>query len=96
MLAFALIHMELDCLSVSAMEGLVFIEDGLNEVIASGDGAEAADGITECSAVDGNGLARLPSVNVHPEDDLSAGCVVDLIARLVAGIGGENEQEAAI
>jgi len=96
MLAFALIHVELHDFAVRPVEGLVLVEDGLDEVVACGNIFEASDGVAEGGVVDSDGLVWLPSVDVHAEDDLSTRRVVDLVARLVAGISGEDKQETAI
>ena len=58
-LAFALVHVELDGVAVGAMEGFVTIEDDLHVVFAGFDVVEVADGIAEGGVVDGGGLAGL-------------------------------------
>ena len=72
MLAFALIHVELDGVAVGAMKGFVAIEDDLHVVFAGFYVVEKADGVTEGGVVDGGGLAGFEIVNVEAEDHLSA------------------------
>ena len=91
MLAFALVHVELDGVAVGAVKSFVAIEDDLHEIIAGWNVVEMANGITEGRVVDGDGLARLELVDVEAEDHLRLGREVDLHARLGAGVVGEEE-----
>jgi len=95
-LALALVHVQLDRLSVAAVKGLVLVEHGLDDVLAGGNVLEAADGVAPGACVHHRGLAGLPAIDREAEDDLRAHCVVDLVARLIARVRGEDQQEAAI
>ncbi len=53
-------------------------------------------GIAPGGGVNNHGLAGLPAVDREAEDDLRTGRVVDLVARLVARVGREDQQQAAI
>ena len=78
------------------MKGFVFVQDHLDEVIARGDVVEVADGVAEGSVVKRNELAGLYGVHVEAEDHLRAHGVADLQARFGGGIGGENQEQAAV
>ena len=95
-LAFALIHVELDGVAVGAMEGFVAIEDDLHVVFAGLYIVEEADGVAEGGVVDGGGLAGLHGIDIEAEDHLRARGERDLHARLFAGVVGEDEEEAAV
>ena len=95
-LALALVHVQLDGFSVAAVESLVLVEHGLDGVVARRHILEAADGIAPGASNPPLRAVRLPSVDGQAKDHLRAGAVVDLVARLVAGVGGENQQQAAV
>jgi len=58
---------------------------------------EIADGIAEGVCVgDGDGLAGLHLVHVNAEDDLGFVGEADLVAWFRGGIGGEQEEKAAV
>jgi hypothetical protein len=96
MLAFSAIHGELDGVAVGAVEGLVAVQDDLDVVVAGRDVVEIADGVAKGGVVDGDGLARLELVEVEAEDHLGAGGEVDLHPGLGGGIGGKQEEDAAV
>jgi hypothetical protein len=95
-LAFALVHVELDGVAVGAMEGFVTVEDDLHVVFAGLDVVEVADGVAEGGVVDCGGLAGLKIVDVDAEDHLGARGERDLHARLFGGIVGEDEEQATV
>ena len=76
--------------AIGAMEGFVFVQDYLDEIIAGGDVVEVADGVAEGGVVEGDGLVGLYGVNIEAEDHLGAHGVADLQARFGGGIGGED------
>jgi hypothetical protein len=78
------------------VEGFVDVEDGLDGVVAGRDFAELADGVAAGFVGDGDSDARGPGVDGYAEDDLRLWGVVDLHARLVAGVVREQQQEAAV
>ncbi len=96
MLALALIHVQLDRLAVGAMEGFVLVEHGLDGVLTGRYILQAANRIAPGCRIHLRGLTRLPSIHGKAEDHLRARCIVDLVARFVAGIGGKHQQQAAI
>ncbi len=96
MLAFALVHMELDGVAVGAVEGFVAIEDDLYVVFAGLYVVEVADGVAEGGVVNRGGLAWLEVVDIEAEDHLGARGERDLHARLIAGVIGEDKEEAAV
>ena len=96
MLAFALIHVELDGVAVGATESFVAVQDDLHVVFAGLDVVEIADGVTEGGVIDGDGLAGLKLVDVDAEDHLGTGGQRDLHPRLFAGVVGEKEKDAAV
>ena len=69
MLAFALVHVQLHGLAVAAVEGLVFVEHDLDEVVAGGKVFEAADGISPGGIVELRGPAGLPSIDGEAKED---------------------------
>ena len=88
MLAFALIHVEFDGVTIGAMEGLIAIEHHLHEIFAGRNVVEIADWITEGGVVDGRGLARLQLIDIDAEDHLRFRREANLHARLGAGVIG--------
>ena len=96
MLALAHVGMQLYGFAVAAMESLVLVEYGLHDVFAGRHIFEAADGIAGGPRVHDGGLRRLPAIDGEAEDHLRARCVVDLITRLVAWVGREQEKQAAV
>lgn len=88
MLAFALIHVEFDGVTIGAMEGLIAIEHHLHEIFAGRNVVEIADWITEGGVVDGRGLARLQLIDIDTEDHLRFRREANLHARLGAGVIG--------
>ena len=66
-LAFAAIRSKLDGLAVSAMEGLVHVEQRLHVILAGGHVAQAADGIAPGLLVDDDRLAGLEPSTVTPK-----------------------------
>jgi len=95
-LSFAHVGMQLDGFAVAAMEGFVLVEHDLDGVFAGGNVFEAADGIAVCGGVNDSWGGGLPAVDIEAEDHLGARRVVDLIAGLVAGVGGEQEKEPSV
>ena len=95
-LAFAAIHGKFYRGAIGAMKGFVLVQDHLDEVIAGGDVVEVADGVAEGCVVKRDGLAGLYGVHVEAEDHLGAHGITDLQARFGGGIGGENQQQAAV
>ena len=95
-LAFATIGSELDGFAVAAMESLVNVEDSLHSVVAGRNVLERPDGITGSGVPDGDSLTRLQPVHSNAKDQLRPPRIVNLHARLGAGIVGEQEKNAAI
>ncbi len=96
-LAFAFVHGELDGVAVGAVEGGVFVEDGLNPIVAGGEIAETGDGVAESVVGDDGVLAGGEGVNVHAENLLGF-CFdfEDLVAGLRVVGGGDDDVDAAV
>ena len=88
MLAFALIHVEFDGVTVGAMERFIAIEHYLHEIFAGRNVVEIADRITEGGIVDDRGLAGLQLIDIDAEDHLRRRREANLHARLGTGVIG--------
>lgn len=96
-LAFAFVHGELDGVAVGAVEGGVLVEDGLNPIVAGGEGAEIGGGIAESVVGDDGVLAGGESVDVNAEDLLGFYFdFEDLVAGLGVVGGGDDDVDAAV
>ena len=88
MLTFALVHVELNGVTVGAMKGFIAIEHHLREIFPGGNVVEIANRITEGGVVDGRGLAGLQLIDIDAEDHLRFRREANLHARLGAGVVG--------
>jgi len=96
-LAFAFVHGELDGVAVGAVEGGVFVEDGLDPIVAGGESAEIGGGIAESVVGNDGVLARGESVDVNAEDLLGFYFEFeDLVAGLGVVGGGDDHVDAAV
>ena len=96
MLAFPAVHGQLDHVAVGAAEGLVTMEQGLDGVGARADVLEALQRVADVGPAHGHRLPRLHPVHVEAEDLLRLEAVVDQEARLLAVVGREHDQQAAV
>ena len=92
-LAFALIHGQLERAAVGAMERLVDVEHRLDGILARRDAVERLARIAECGAVDGDGAG---AVHVRAEHLLGFETFADLVARLALGVGGDDQDHVAV
>ncbi len=95
-LAFAAVHGQLEHPPIGAAEGLVAVEDGLDGVVAGGDGREGGAGEAQDARVEADRRAGAQSLGIHAEDLLALDVLADQLARLLGGVGREDQEDAAI
>jgi hypothetical protein len=83
-LAFALVGWEPEVAAIGEVELLVDVEDGLELVVAGGEGVEVGDGVADGFGVDDDGLAGSEAFDVDSE----ALCGLVVFAELEAGLVG--------
>jgi hypothetical protein len=95
-LALAAVHGQLDRVAVRADEGLVPMEESLDDIFAGREVRQAPHGIAERGRVDDGFDARLEALDVDTEDELRRGTVADLKARLGLAIRRKQKQQPPV
>ena len=96
LLSFPFVRRQLHDVSVAPAERFVTIDERLHAVRAARQVGDRAARVPERACVDDACFAGLPSVDVDAEYLLRAGCIADLKARLVRGVGGDEDEQPAI
>src|SRR5580658_635061 len=97
MLAFAAVHGQLHCVPVGSMECFVAVQKSLDVIFTWRQIAKMTHGIAESVVVrNGDRFAGRESIYIDAEDNLCLNGKIDLHARFLRWIGGEQNKDAAI
>ena len=95
-LTFALIRRQRQRVPVGAVEGFVAIEQHLHRVRAGFQVGDFLDRVTLRVGGNRDAVAALEVIDVHAEHDLRFRRQIDLVARLVAVVIGEQQHQTAL
>ena|SRR5882762_1654210 len=95
-LSFTAIHGELYRVAVGPMEGLVAMQNHLNDVLSRWNISQVADRVTKSGIVDDHRLSGPHPFNIHPKDHLGTLGIIDLHARLFGRVGGQQQEQATV
>ena len=95
-LSFALVRRQRKRVAIGAMECFVAIEQRLHGVRAGFDVRDLVDGIALRVRIDGDAVAAFPVFDIHAEHDLRLRRQIDLVARFVLVVVGEQQHQAAL
>jgi hypothetical protein len=72
MLAFAAVHRQLHGVAIGSMEGFVFVENDLEEIVAHRNIVEKTQGVAIGRVIENDGLPGLESINIEAEKQLGS------------------------